>query len=693
MDAEISCWQETVSAMPDKQFFATMRLYLGEIKTPYNKQRLTEQLTSFLKNPEISANILSLLDSADLQVLTALSVIPCATEKLLADFFAGSFQTAEIYAMLVNLSERLLIFKTKDEIIRINPVLAPALGKVLSPRILFPVHTISAPITDDFPAVSPDFLAALFSFLGQNGIGCKADGTIKKNYTVRLSAVFTECDALIQVITSALINLSILKEDTNVFRLDKVMLSAFAELETSKQYALLCAASVSRQSREGLRRHAQLLLDALASVPPEGITQKEIVRLAFLIGAQNSAESISVKKSRFSMILDASRSNPTEIMQGAQILERMISSAITMGLLCKIGRDESGEEIFAAAKITENGGQENPKVLNIDSIFSVTIMPGLALKNLVPLTSFMSVKKSGIATEYEINRQSAAAAFDQGKTPDDILALLENYLPYEIPQSLRVSIAEWHADYSAAKLYRGFVLKVDEAGIARVENNPRIKGMIAERLAPGIYLLDIPPESTGMELHRFISASGLDFLAQVRQPERKDSGIAFPPVQGRRAIRLFDSLPGENGLAQTPPCTMPDIQKCEQFLDGLKSKLQEKNLDKNQKESLLHRIQNRMIVSESQLTAAAVRPEILEADGIDFAGKIRLLETAAKDGDLTELRLPNADGSDGTFLLLGIPLSVSKQPGEAVLRFQVQPTGQTQTLLVSRISHVRRLRF
>ena len=49
---DINRWQEAISSLPDKQFFNTMRLYLGEIKTPYNKQRLTEQLASFIRREE-----------------------------------------------------------------------------------------------------------------------------------------------------------------------------------------------------------------------------------------------------------------------------------------------------------------------------------------------------------------------------------------------------------------------------------------------------------------------------------------------------------------------------------------------------------------------------------------------------------------------------------------------------------------
>ena len=49
---EINSWKEAFSSLPDKQFFNTVRLYLGEVKTPYNKQRLTEQLAGFIRKEE-----------------------------------------------------------------------------------------------------------------------------------------------------------------------------------------------------------------------------------------------------------------------------------------------------------------------------------------------------------------------------------------------------------------------------------------------------------------------------------------------------------------------------------------------------------------------------------------------------------------------------------------------------------------
>ena len=86
-DTEILRWQEAVSSLPDKQFFNIMRLYLGEIKTPYNKQRLTQQLAAFIRREENLSNLLTLVDRFDVTILTAISLIPNATQQTLIEFF------------------------------------------------------------------------------------------------------------------------------------------------------------------------------------------------------------------------------------------------------------------------------------------------------------------------------------------------------------------------------------------------------------------------------------------------------------------------------------------------------------------------------------------------------------------------------------------------------------------------------
>ena len=49
---DISAWYDFLTDMNETRFFDLMRLYAGEIKTPYNKQKLIETLTAFLHREE-----------------------------------------------------------------------------------------------------------------------------------------------------------------------------------------------------------------------------------------------------------------------------------------------------------------------------------------------------------------------------------------------------------------------------------------------------------------------------------------------------------------------------------------------------------------------------------------------------------------------------------------------------------------
>ena len=82
-----------------------------------------------------------------------------------------------------------------------------------------------------------------------------------------------------------------------------------------------------------------------------------------------------------------------------------------------------------------------------------------------------------------------------------------------------------------------------------------------------------------------------------------------------------------------------------------------------------------------------VSPDLSQGLRIDLNGI-----AAIKEEDMMELQMPTADGKD-FFTLVGKPLSISRQPGEAVMRFQIEPTKDIENMLVSRITHLRRLRY
>ena len=689
-------WADAFEAMPEEQFFKLIRLYLGEVQTPYNRQRLISQLASFIKNAENTQSILSYLDKKDITFLTAIYLIPNVSQQTLLDFFSG-IGISDFYATLSNLAERLIIYSTKDKYsdnvcYHINPILFEPLKPYLSIESIFPEHKIENHFVEDSFCLSQNFLAAFISYIRINKIGCKNDGTIKKNDFTKLEEIFLEQICYLQLLVNAFLNLSLLKDDGKSFILNNSRIEEFAKLSQFEQYSLLCVASCCHFSREGLRKYAQLLMNVLNSIPEEGFSAIEILKLLVLASTQKENKSSFGAKSRFSQILEQtkikeqSENSNQESNVSANLFEVMIESAISFGLLTFSGTTENGTKIYKKNKlpelipITDN----IPKVLNIDSSFTVTLMPGLSLDSLLPLLSFISIKKSGIVTEFEITRQSISVGFDEGWNPNSIFSELEKFINYELPQNLKINVLEWYKSYNSARLFSGYVLKVTDSNIAIAENNPKIKKYIKEKLAEGIYLLDISIDS---DIKTFIKDSGLDFLGKIQQAEPSPENLSFPKLFENPSVLI--SL--EETLKSSNKKTL-NVKESHQKITKLEELVKQKEISQQQKESLLYKISNRLILSENQLNSTSIRTEILEADGMDFAGKNHLIEVAIKEDDMMELTFPSGNSS-GFFTIVGKPLKIVKKVGESIVEFQCEPSKEIENFLISKITHLKRIHF
>ena len=128
-------WQESMVLMNEVSFFELMRSYLGQILTPYNKKKLIEELSAFMKNSENREKMLLMLSTTDKELLSAINFITDCTADKLVSFFADEFTQKELYEKLSNLEERLFIFshlgeRTQKKIISITPYLTDLLKDV-----------------------------------------------------------------------------------------------------------------------------------------------------------------------------------------------------------------------------------------------------------------------------------------------------------------------------------------------------------------------------------------------------------------------------------------------------------------------------------------------------------------------------------------------------------------------------------
>lgn len=686
-------WRNTLSLLDDERFFEIMRIYIGEIHTPFNKDKLIEQLSSIFRKEQNKEKIIAYLSEFDIKIISAISSIENASRDKITDFFKSEYPVSEIYSQLLNLNERLIIYSYKNDkeesLFAINPLLEELLQpyinlKKLISEPVFLAHNFDPPFT-----LTPLFIASFISYIYENPEMCRNNCEFKKKDIEKLNLIFPGKIEILKKLFKGLVNLKLIKIGEKSIEVDQKRFEIFSENPEVLQYAFLSTAAAVRLGREGLRSQTQLLLDVAASTPQTGVSKSSLLRIAFLISNKVADEDRRPGRSRFSRMIESHLNSSEKTEYSGQIEEEIIDNAITFGLFTEIGKSETEEAILIPGPVLTNqelkiSSEQKKGILNINAVTNITIMPGLTLNELMQLVLFMDVKSSSTVTEFEINRKSISRAFDKNLTKEDILERLSLYNAYKIPQNLEINIEEWQTSYSSALLYKGYILKVDEKIERLVQNNPKIAPYIQLKLATGIFLLNIP---LSQDADLFIKESGLEFMGNVKAAAPENETINYPPVnQGANYFcNSIDNPQAEQEL-------LASSQKADEFKKALIAKLESMELSKQQYEGLLTRIERKVILNEEQLKPETVRLEILEADGMNYNGKIHLLENAIQAGDMIELTIPNENDSSIMETFLGQPLMLAKQTNDSLVKFADQKSGEIRFYSVSRANHIKIIR-
>ncbi|MCQ2577603.1 MAG: helicase-associated domain-containing protein [Treponema sp.] len=694
-------WQDYVAALSDKDFSSLMHLYLGDFKTPYNKQRLIEQLASFLREKSNLSNMLLLLDEDDLAVLSAVRYLPLPSRQRLVRFFKNHRSIVQPAELLDNLVSRQWIFpeaspftrSPDEENYRLNPLLLNEVEARLSPARLFDAGEKCRSNLDDSFVLSPSFMAALLCFVKIHGISCKNDGAIRKSDLNALEEIFpgrTEC---IRLLVQGLVSLKVLYDDGKCICVDDKRLFEFARLNPEKQYTFLAVASRLGSSRSTLQKNSVLLQNLLASIPETGLSKNDILRLSFFINSE-SENSGNVRGGaagggRFARMMEVHARTTFEGETESEgkdfsgdFMEVVFDAVLAFGLVHCIGFNENDEEIYVKTDLGNTLSLEgNPKVLNMSASSMVTLMPGLSLFNLLPLTDFLSPVNCSIVSEFEITKTSVSKAFDKGYDPQKILDTLLEHTAYELPQSLSANLDDWYNAYSAVSLFKGYVLRVKDENLA--EKNPKVSAHIVEKIAPGVYLLDVAPEDTEGD---FIRETGLNLLSKVRTaPERKES-MPFPVLREPAGITL-DFYKDDEADESSENVSLENA-----FYISMSEKIKGKGLPEIQTLVLLDKLRHKLIVNESQLSSNMIHMEVLQARGTDYQGKLHLLDSSSKKSDaLVEVMVPDENDNLLQKKYIGRVQDLFTNEKGLQIHFYVEKTGTTQVFSVSQISQVTTL--
>ena len=742
---DIAPWRESLTAMDEPGFFGLMRLYLGEIKTPYNKQKLIEALTSFLHKEENRRVLIKLLSREELMIIGAVLYIPFCTKEKTAAFFSPTFSFAFLHNVFLNLEERLILFRRKDaenakEYFDVNPLLLNDIEPLINADLLFPqAHPVCQVSADpeafcraegtDVPAVcerhflSARLLASWFAFTAENPDCCRSDGSFKKKTHEFVGLRFPEISAdFLQKIHKALLNLSLFRKKEfgreTLFEPDFAKWKRFALLaplsRASYIAAAFCLADCSSAPygvpRDELQKTAVLVRDFLLLMPRDGLSRQNAQRLLFLLKERQGE--FPQKENRFRRLLRENfTGTATDISETGETLkpETLADALILFGLLqgsaaekkrTGKNRDEAFEvftvnaELYAPSSLRGSDGTGSELLDNSISInagFSITVLKELPLSVFIELASCTELESCAVVASFRITKAASLRAFAGGAKPEGIESLLKKTASHDLPQNLLFSLREWYALYSSGSLFKGYVLQVADDKRVLVENNPSLAPHIRIMLSPGVYLLDFLNDDEAFET---IRKSGLEFIGGLKNSE---SGIEPLPFERLDTAARFSG--GTDGLdvlfakKSTKTDSAENEEFCEKHLRQMETELEKMNLPKEQKEELLLRINRKTIVHSTQLRSDSVRPEKIEAFGMDFLGKIHVLESAIAFSDLVEI---NSAGG----IVTGFPVKIEKSAGDAILVLQsddvknadIKNGTESQKISVAQARSVKRIR-
>jgi hypothetical protein len=673
-------WKSALLTLPDNAYFELFRSIFGNVKTPFNKQRLLEDLSVFLSRKEIQEVLSAYIDEGDHRIIAAIAVLEDPVPGELESFFTGELTYAELHSKLLNLEERLIVYRIRKDgayHLALNPILQPVLAPLIEERgVLFPSLPLDRPPGKSPPGLGAPLLAAFLAFILERPEFFKAGGGIRKKIIDDGLVIFPGID--LEALTGAWVSAGLLRNEKDCLVADEGRIRAFGEISPRERREYLAAGLwlylrgdtggyFHRGRLQSAARFIHNLFDALEKGRqyPE-TTLKRIMELLYRRGSKNS---------------DKTALNPDAVLEALD----------KTGLL-----EMTGNGFRAPLPDTTPDPQPDRPVIALDTASSCLLYPEINFADAVRLAFFCSVRETGTAVRFELTRDSAVRGFDRNIPSQGMLDLLEKLSGKKPDPSLAWNLKDWESRYSGVALHWGVVLSLSEDRRYLAEAKP-VAALISRTLAPGVYLLTAADKAGAAEA---LQKAGVDIIAQQEgsppPADEKEPAFRHSPYPSMEGAALYDGMyknriTDAQGIPPGKKTSLPrDPEKAELYRDRFRSVLVKTQIPKPERDELAARIERRLILSESQLTGASVRFEKLEARGLDYVGKTTVAKQALASKSLLEILWPGS--GEETNRIMGIPVALEKQGGETLLVLKPMPQGEELRLPLGKISLLRRIK-
>ncbi len=673
---DLEGWKRALVTLPGDGFLALIRNYLGEIRTPYNKQDLIRQLAAFLADNAVQDRIVALIDSREALVLTALMLLGPVSLESLCLVFAGRIGLLALGEMLANLEERLLVYRERTEVplVAVNPLLEPLLrSRVFDSGALFPWRPAAAPAGRGRPLwIADASLLAVVSLLCGGGIPQKKGGGLRKRDLTTLAAIFPSgvlaVESAGEGIERALSTLLPLLEAQGLVADDgRPRVAAWRSLASRgapERAAALLAPLLGEGVRADLAAYVvRGCLDALGAGSGESLRAfdaaavQSLCTLLALRGAPDAAAAVP------------------RLIGGLRTLSVLVETDEGLVLHPEAGR----APVRSAAVVQPN--------------FEVTFAAGVTLEDALDVALAGEARRVEAAAVFEITRGSFQRYLDLGGSADRLLGVLQSLTgqagsarpAVPLPQNVIFSIRTWEREYRRLALYEGVVLTADEEHQYLLDNSPLLRQYVRRKIAPGVYLLAAGERDAWMAALRRSGVEHVPEIVAIRPDSGQEEPAAELPFEGPllgadMSIDIAEPRPprAASGASGAPGWDADPRA-------ALLEELRRMHLPDEDAAEIRVRIERGIVLTPAQLRPLAT--EKGEARGLDYLGKVRLIERAIERGALVELLERGPAGVPRRILVR--PQRLEKSAAGLTLAAEALPDGEGVSVSVSRLSRVR----
>jgi hypothetical protein len=631
---------ESLSHLSDKKFFEIARNILGDVKTPYHRQTIIEQLISYIANAELQKVLFSYITKDETLIINTVELLgtPCLHE--IHDFLASFFSYTECIRLVTLLEERLVLYSyysIGQEKYALNPVFDRMLKPILDDKsALFPGVKKSGMKRKEPSSftVSKMFLFMLFSYVQSGKVKVKADNALTKKTEDQATAFF-QSDSLFSDYFSYLLEISIylglLSIEEKVITANLPALKRFFKLSEIECRAYFAAAMSND------KKYAGLVMDFVASLSPEIYYTRVAVSRMFAIMYRKAEPYLQPPIDMFLPALE------------------------NAGLLIKAKDPETGNKYYALPKnyaqlldcVPSRNDKNNKVSIVFDSPFSFVVLPHTDIASVFDIIYFSSVEN---IREYRfvVNREAVVRCFETGsehtkgaakKNAAWIVERLKALSGNRLDETLAWTVNEWEKRFGEVILHEGLVLYLGKERRYLAETAV-LKPYLEKALTDDVFIINSAHRKT---VEKLLAKSGVDIIGTVPIPPiaatKGRSGRAdFPPLPKPTAFPAFFT-----GKQKPHETSVPAVDYRKKF----KAVLASLNAAETEEQELLLRIDMGLIFCEEQLKKLALPGtfpyEKNKAGGMDYSGKLLIAKSAFLNGIPVEISWP-AGSKERTFI-------------------------------------------